>query len=125
MLITALLFAVAACISVLFVMYLLGFGRKNLNARKILEDSVTDWRNDELDLDAFDVKTQETSISEVFSTFKEAEGDGYVSFDQLNERVLGIAESETVQSIISGSEKALDKGRKVFSSVSSSDAPSK
>ncbi|MFC5369480.1 hypothetical protein [Arcanobacterium bovis] len=125
MLITAVLFLVAVCASVAFVLYLLGFWRKDLQARKMLEETVSDWRNDDLDLDSFEVKTQETAIGDVFTTFKEADGNGYVSFDQLNERAMSIAESDTVQSIIVGSEKVIDKGRRVFSSGPTSDTSAK
>ncbi|WP_124055070.1 hypothetical protein [Arcanobacterium ihumii] len=121
MLITVLLFLIAGAASISLVLYLLGFGRKDLQARQMLESSVSDWRNDDLSLDSFEVKVKETRIDDVFTTFVEADGDGYINFEPINDRVMEIAESDRVQSIIEGSEKAIDKGRRVFAKSSSAE----
>ncbi|MDY5584486.1 MAG: hypothetical protein SPG61_01655 [Arcanobacterium sp.] len=70
-----------------FIYYVVFRKRVQTEETIALRDSYQAWRNDELKLDNFELEIKEAKVSDVFSSFEAAPGDGYLSFEEISDAV--------------------------------------
>ncbi len=88
MLIPFLIFVVAASVALF-----MNSGRSVDETGQWIKDSVHAWREGELELDSFKIDVQDTRVKDVFSSFDEADGSGYVSMGDVNTALRPVADS--------------------------------
>lgn len=93
MLIPFLIFVVAASVALILLAFFMNSGRSVDETGQWIKDSVHAWREGELELDSFEIDVQDTRVKDVFSSFDEADGSGYVSMGDVNTALRPVADS--------------------------------
>ncbi|MDD7686745.1 MAG: hypothetical protein PT944_02355 [Actinomycetaceae bacterium] len=83
MLIALVIFVVVAALALGVVALFLNEGHPIEERSKWVKDSVQAWRDGELEMDNYHVELKDAKVNDVFSTFEAADGDGYLSFGEL------------------------------------------
>ncbi|MDD7465545.1 MAG: hypothetical protein PUK59_04840 [Actinomycetaceae bacterium] len=107
MLVALVIFVVVAALALSVVALFLNEGRPIEERSKWVKDSVQAWRDGELEMDAYQVELKDAKVNDVFSTFEAADGDGYLSFDEL-ETTLKPVTSQLQHVRIPRREKSID-----------------
>lgn len=93
MLVAFLIFVIVAAVALTSLAFLMNGGRSANEAGRWVKDSVHAWREGELELDHFEIDVEDTRVKDVFSSFDEADGNGYVSMSDVNTALRPMADS--------------------------------
>ena len=80
---SVLLLLVVAVLSGGVVWLFLNEGRPASQSAEWVKESVTAWRSGELASEEYAVELEDAPVADVFSSFEQAEGDGYFSLDDV------------------------------------------
>ena len=93
MLVSFIVFVLIAGGALTALAFFMNGGRSADEAGQWVKDSVHAWREGALETDRFEVELKDTRVKDVFSSFDQAEGSGYLSMSEVNSTFRPVTDS--------------------------------